>query len=220
MEAVVDRNTEVLLDSLFRDYERLAALADQAFETMQRDYGDLIKCQRRCTDCCYAVFGLFPVEAVYLKCQFERLDGAGKEEILLRTAQTEADLQRLQERLARFDGEPGIQNRMLARERIRCPLLNGEEECALYPHRPITCRVYGIPVAVHGQGRVCWKAGFANGEAYPTFNLDAVYKELYRLSRVLLEETGAKEPEKAALLLSVAKALKTPLVDLVRGEWA
>jgi len=211
---------EAILSSLFRDYEQLAALADRTFEVMQRDYGDSVRCRRGCTDCCYAVFGLFPVEAVYLKHRFDELSGAVKEEILLRTVQADEDLQRLQERLARFDGDPRMQGHIIARERIRCPLLNAEEECALYPHRPITCRVYGIPVAIHGQGRVCWKAGFESGEAYPTFNLDAVYRKLYRLSQVLLEEAGANDPEKAALLLSVAKALKTPLTDLVRGEWA
>ncbi|MEW6771647.1 MAG: YkgJ family cysteine cluster protein [Bacillota bacterium] len=209
---------EAILSKLFADYEELASLADQAFERMRRGYGDLIKCQLHCTDCCYAVFGLFPVEAVYLRHQFDKLDQAVREEILRRAEQADGDLQRLQEKLARFADDSQMQAYVMARERVRCPLLNEQDECALYSFRPITCRVYGIPVAVRGKGQVCWKAGFERGDSYPTFDLDAVYKDLYRLSQELLNEGGATDMEKAGLLLSVSKVLRTPLEDLMQGE--
>ena len=80
----------------------------------------------------------------------------------------------------------------LAKARIRCPLLNDNNECILYPYRPITCRVYGIPTMIQGVPRVCGKAGFKKEQSYPTFNLDGVHRELFELSKELLERAGAK----------------------------
>ncbi|MCL6561197.1 MAG: hypothetical protein K6U74_20900, partial [Firmicutes bacterium] len=64
---------------------------------------------------------------------------------------------------------------------------------------------------------VCWKAGFEKGQSYPTFNLDNAYRELYRLSEKLLELAGQENKDKASLLLSVPKSIKTPVEDLL-GE--
>lgn len=200
-------------------YEVLVNAADQAFIKMQREYGAAIKCARRCTDCCYAVFGLFLIEAAYLKYHFDMLDESIRMEILRRAAQAAEELRLIQKRLNYYTDDPVMQGYALSRQRVRCPLLTEEDECALYPYRPITCRVYGIPVAVQGRARVCWKAGFERGKQYPTFNLDVAYKELYRLSQLLLGSSGREDAaERAAVLISVPKALTTPLEALMKGE--
>ena len=102
----------------------------------------------------------------------------------------------------------------MGRERVRCPLLE-DEACRLYDHRPITCRVYGIPTVIQGKARVCSRAGFRGGKTYPAFNLDAVQRELYALSRELLVRSGEPDAEKAALLISVSKALQTPIEEMI-----
>ena len=43
---------------------------------MERSFGPHIRCERGCSDCCHAVFGLFLIEAAHLKEQFEKLDTA------------------------------------------------------------------------------------------------------------------------------------------------
>ena len=63
---------------LFRSYELLVDKADQAFQEMQQKYGECIRCELHCSDCCHAVFGLFLIEAAYLKQNFDQL---GKEKI-------------------------------------------------------------------------------------------------------------------------------------------
>ena len=98
----------------------------------------------------------------------------------------------------------------LARERLRCPLLDDNEDCVLYRHRPITCRVYGIPTAVHRKVRACGKNRFEKGQTYPVFDLDGTYRDLYVLSTELLKAEGQEDLEKASLLLSVSAALQTP----------
>jgi Fe-S-cluster containining protein len=120
-------------------------------------------------------------------------------------------------RLQKTQEDPRMQLHILSTERIRCPLLNEEEECILYDNRPITCRVYGIPTKVNGRGRVCGNSGFQVGESYPIFDLDGTYEELFVLSKKLLEDLDQGNPENAALLISVPRAVSTPL-DLLVNE--
>jgi Fe-S-cluster containining protein len=200
---------------LFDKYKQLVAKGDEAFETIERDHGSCVKCKVGCSDCCHAIFGLFLIEAAYIQKQFNKLDRKMRREILSNAEKYEKALQKVEERLETHEGDPYMKSYALSKERVRCPLLNKDDECIIYPHRPITCRVYGIPTAIQGKARVCGKAAFERGESYPTFDLDGCYQELFRLSKELLVQMGESNMEKASLLISVAKVLKTPLEDLI-----
>ena len=199
------------LTQLFRSYELLVDKADQAFHEMQQKYGECIRCERHCSDCCHAVFGLFLIEAAYLKMNFDKVDRKKRRAALLRGNKADRDLKRLEKRLQPDNKNPQMSAHSLAKERIRCPLLDDNQECILYSHRPITCRVYGIPTAIGGKGHVCGQSGFKKGESYPAFDLDEVQRELYLLSKKLL----AGNAEKASLLISMSKAISTSLEDLI-----
>ncbi len=205
------------LTPIFERYERLAAGADQAFERMQREHGDQVRCKPHCTDCCYALFGLFMVEALYLRRHFEDLDRKQRRVALRLGDKAEQELKRLEAAGGGHDATSEMDTLSLARQRIRCPLLNDHQECILYAYRPITCRVYGIPTLIQGQARVCGKSGFKKGGTYPAFDLDRVYKELFSLSSEILQGTGRKDLHRASLLLSVSKALRTSVEDLISG---
>jgi Fe-S-cluster containining protein len=207
-------------NGLFQSYELLVDKAEAAFKEMKEEHGACIKCEPHCSDCCHAVFGLFLIEAGYLKEQFDKLTDEEKRAALLRCKRAEKSLERLQKMLQAHEGDPQMQAYVMSRERIPCPLLSERQECILYPHRPITCRVYGIPTKIQGKARVCWKAEFKEGERYPVFDLDSVYRELFFLSAELLKGAGKDDSEKASLLISVSKAITTPLKDLVREKLA
>jgi Fe-S-cluster containining protein len=203
------------LTLLLQRYELLVAKADQAFQTMTKEFSEHIKCKPHCSDCCHAVFGLFLIEAVYLKKHFDKLGRKERRAAVLRGKKADNELKKLEKRVQAQDFNPRTTNYTLERERIRCPLLDDNEECILYPHRPITCRVYGIPTAIQGKAHVCGKAGFKKGEFYPTFNLDNVQRKLYQLSQELL----VGDEEKASLLISVSKAIKASLEDIIHGSF-
>jgi len=207
-------------NDLFQTYELLVDKAEAAFQEMQKEYGSCIKCEPHCSDCCHAVFGLFQIEAGYLREQFEKLTDEEKGAALLRCKQAEKSLERLQNMLKTHEGDHQMQAYIMSRERIPCPLLNEKQECILYPYRPITCRVYGIPTKVQGKARVCWKAEFKKDERYPVFDLDGVYRDLFFLSTELLKSAGKDDPEKASLLIPVSKAITTSLEDLLRQKLA
>jgi Fe-S-cluster containining protein len=205
----------VAINRLFKSYELLVDKADAAFQKMGTEHATSVRCERHCSDCCHAVFGLFLIEAVYLKKQFDQL---GEEEIkgaLLRCNRAERGLRRLEKVLQAHEDDPNMQAYAMARERIRCPLLDENEDCILYPNRPITCRVYGIPTKIQGKARVCGKTGFQKGEFYPIFDLDGVYKDLFVLSEELLDGADKGDPEKAGLLISVPKAISMSLDELI-----
>jgi Fe-S-cluster containining protein len=207
-------------NDLFRSYELLVDKAEAAFQGMQKDHSSCIKCEPHCSDCCHAIFGLFLIEAGYLKEHLDELTNEEKRAALLRCEEAEKSLERLQKMLQAHEGDPQMQAYIMSRERIPCPLLNENQDCILYPYRPITCRVYGIPTKVQGKARVCWKAEFKKDERYPVFDLDGVYRDLYFLSIELLKSAGKDDPEKASLLISVSKAITTSLEDLLRQTLA
>ncbi len=204
-------------NDLFQTYELLVDKAEAAFQEMQKEHGSCITCEAHCSDCCHAVFGLFLIEAGYLKEHFDKLTDEEKKAALVRCEQAERSLERLQNMLRAHEDDPQMQAYIMSRERIPCPLLKEDQECALYLHRPITCRVYGIPTKVQGKARVCWKSEFKKDERYPVFDLDLVQRELYFLSTELLKVAG-EDTEKASLLISVSKAITTPLQDLLRQK--
>jgi Fe-S-cluster containining protein len=208
------------LDSLFQNYELMVDRVDAVFHRMEKDYSSLIKCQKFCSDCCYAVFGLFIIEAVYIKMRFDRIDQRDIYESILRCDETERAIRRLEVKLMNYEDDPEMQSLVYATERVRCPLLSDEDKCVIYPYRPITCRVYGIPTKIRGRARVCGKSGFKSGNRYPVFDLDAIYGELFILSKELLEMIPEGDPEKAPYLVSISKVLTTPTELLIKECFA
>jgi Fe-S-cluster containining protein len=206
----------MLLPQLLRSYELLADRADRSFGAMTQGHGESVKCRQGCSDCCHAVFGLFLIEAAYVSNHFHGLDPEVQKAALLRCNDMERGLRRLEKKMQIHDEDPQMQNYIMAAERIRCPLLDPEQDCVLYTHRPITCRVYGIPTRIHGKARVCGKSGFQGGESYPAFDLDGVYRSLYGLSLELLRSAGRDDPERASLLISLSKAITTPVELLIQ----
>jgi len=202
---------------LFEPYNSIVSRADYAFQRMKGEFPACIRCQPHCSDCCHAVFGLFLIEAVFLKHDFDRLREEKKKAALKRGQDADREFVKLERTIEAFEHDPHMRTYSLGKARIRCPLLDDQDECILYPYRPITCRVYGIPTMVQGVPRVCGKAGFKKEQTYPVFNLDGVHRELYALSTELLKGAGIKESEKASLLFSVSKVIKTPVEELM-GE--
>ena len=201
---------------LFEPYDRLVSRADKSFERIAGEYPDCIACKPGCADCCHAVFGLFLIEAVFLKHDFDQLDEREKQAALKRGLAAEKELKTLERTLKEFKDDPQMSAYSMARARIRCPLLSDDDTCILYPYRPITCRIYGIPTMIQRVPRICGSTGFKKDQAYPIFNMDGVQKELFQLSKDLLEnlKNDAAE-ERASLLISIPKIIKTAAEDLV-----
>jgi len=193
---------------LFDHYQNLAWKADEAFRKVEKEYPSCVKCRVQCSDCCHAVFGVFAIEAVILKGKFDSLPRKVRRQALLKADSADRELRKLEIRMQMSGDDPQAKAMVLAKARVACPLLSPSQECVLYDDRPITCRVYGIPTAIQGKGHVCGKGAFEKGKKYPTFDLDAVYGALYRISQDYLKRTGNPDSEAASLLLSLSRVIR------------
>lgn len=202
------------LDVVFDKYEALVKQVDEVFETVRREHADCVKCQLECADCCHALFDLSLVEALYLNRRFiaEVADGR-KKEVLAEANKIDRDIYRLKRKAFKAvdSGEKTEAQVLLemAAERVRCPLLNSEDRCELYPFRPITCRLYGIPTSIDGRGHTCGLSGFKEGQSYPTVNLDAVNAKLHALSQEVVDLLQSKHVKMGDLLMPLSMALLT-----------
>ncbi len=200
-----------LLTDVYARYEALAREADSLFARIQEAHPDCVNCGAGCTDCCHAVFDLSLVEAMYLNEKFcGHYKGAKKSQILERADQAEREAYRQKRRIFKAS-QQGVSTRELLEQaaslRVRCPLLNTEERCDLYEHRPITCRIYGVPTAVYGQGHTCGLSGFDPGQSYPTVQMDKIQDQLMLLSQELISLLPSQKKQLADVLVPVSMAL-------------
>ena len=209
------------LKPYFNKYEALVAQADGAFERVKNAYTDCVKCEEKCADCCFALFDLTLIEALYIHHKFnEKYQGSEKVELLEKSNRADRQIYKIK-RKAYAELQAGKNEgeilAAMALERIRCPLLNEKELCALYEYRPITCRFYGIPTAIGGAGHTCGKSGFKQGEKYPTVNLDAVHSQLQQISAELLRDIQSKNIKLADLLVPLSSAVIMDFDDVFLG---
>ena len=163
--------------------EQIRRQADQAFVQIDKAHPGEVACKPGCDDCCHALFDLSPVEAFALATAFLALPRNQRREALRRAKKAADEFDKVLKTALALAEEERLG--VFSRARVACPLLQ-KGRCLLYGDRPLTCRLYGVPVASGGQARTCHKAGFQKGGTYTTADLDAVHKALDKLSAGLL----------------------------------
>jgi Fe-S-cluster containining protein len=212
---------DIDLTPYFKKYEALVEKADVAFERVKDAYAECVKCKEKCADCCHALFDLTLIEALYLNHKFnEKYKGSEKVELLEKANRADRRIHKLK-RKAFKDFEAGKSEAdiltEMALERVRCPLLNEKELCDLYDDRPLTCRFYGIPTAIAGQGHTCGLSGFIEGEQYPTVHLDVVHNQLQQISAELIRDIKSRNVKLTDLLVPLSMALISDYDDVYLG---
>jgi Fe-S-cluster containining protein len=212
---------EIDLTPYFEQYEKLVKAADGAFERVRQAHAECVKCEQQCADCCYALFDLTLIEALYINHKFnEKFKGTEKNQLMERSNRADRRIHQLKRKAYKALQSGKDEGEILAEmalERVRCPLLNEKDLCELYDHRPITCRFYGIPTAIGGAGHTCGRSGFQTGEQYPTVNLDAVHSKLQEISAALLRDIKSRNIRLADILVPLSMALNTDYDDVYLG---
>lgn len=198
----------------FARYEAIAAEADAAFAKVSTACPGLVSCGAGCSDCCHALFDLTFIEALYLNHQFNKAfpPGAARDAILERANVADREHYKLKRKAFRA-GEKGVPTSEiladLAKERIRCPLLGDDDRCVLYPYRPVTCRLYGVPLEIGGAAHTCGQSGFLQGGRYPTVKIEKLQDRLMELSQEVVASLPTKLPLMGDILAPVSLALIT-----------
>jgi Fe-S-cluster containining protein len=211
----------MMFDPFFKEYEALVKQVDAAFEKVQKEYGDCVSCKVGCADCCYALFDLTLVEAIYIKNKFDDQFADNNRKVIIENANTTDRKVHKLKRQAHKDYESGKSENEILEEmagvKMRCPLLDADNKCALYDARPITCRLYGVPTVIGGQGHTCGLSGFKQGQAYPTVKLDAIHAKLHQISLALAQSIESRYPNLAEMLVPLSMALLTDYTEEYLG---
>ena len=210
------------LEHVFKKYEVFVKQLDGVFDSVRQQYSDCVKCKLECADCCHALFDLSLVEALYVNSKFlDSVVDDKKSEILASANKTDRRIYQLKRKAFKAveAGEKSEEQVLfeMAAERIRCPLLNNDNQCDLYASRPITCRLYGIPTAIGGQGHTCGLSAFKTGDAYPTVNLDAVHARLHELSCEIITVLQSTHVKMGDVLMPLSMALLTVFDEAYLG---
>ena len=205
----------------FDKYEALVTRVDSIFQQVKEEYPKEVFCREKCSDCCYAIFDLTFIEALYLNQKFrERFSGAEKSDIIEEASKIDRALYKLKREAHKEIQNGGNEIELLGKmsmERMRCPLLGADNMCILYEHRPITCRLYGIPTSTAGTSHICGRTNFKQGESYPTVNMDKLYTQLQLLSAELVKDIKSKHINLCDMLIPVSMALITDFNDEYLG---
>jgi len=197
----------------FKKYEALCRMADDAFDRVKAEFPNCVTCSQGCDDCCHAMFDLTLIESLYLNHRFhEHYNGPEIDELLEIANRSDREAHQIKRRLYQGfkDGkEPAVLLREAAEQRVRCPLLGDDRRCLLYRHRPITCRLYGVPTAINGEAHTCGQTRFEQGKPYPTANLDAIHAELIALSEALVKDIKSKFTGLGEMVVPLSMALLT-----------
>jgi Fe-S-cluster containining protein len=197
----------------FERYEAVVAEVDAVFNKFETEMGDLVKCGKGCSDCCYALFDITLVEAIYIHHKFnERFSGLERSTIMNRADTADRQIHKLKRKVfkASQEGRPASEILMeVSKARVRCPMLADDDLCAVYDFRPITCRLYGVPTSIAGEAHTCNKAGFKGGEKYPTVNMDIVLDRLIGIGRDMQKGIGSRYKELGDMLVPLSMALVT-----------
>ncbi|MBF0200829.1 MAG: YkgJ family cysteine cluster protein [Desulfamplus sp.] len=197
----------------FDKYEALVSTVDTIFHKVKEQYPKEVFCREKCSDCCYAIFDIPIIEALYLNSKFnEAFSGVKKMELIDTASKVDRALVKMKRDAYKKIQEGADQLDIVAEmsmERVRCPLLGKDDLCLLYGFRPITCRVYGIPTSTAGTSHICGRTNFKQGEQYPTLNMDALYAKLQLISAEMTTALKAGNIKVCEMLIPVSMAMIT-----------
>jgi len=132
-------------------YRRLLREVDRWFTVVQEANRENMACRRGCTFCCHGLFDVSLADALEVAAGLRTLSRADRREVGHRSAPIQRHLAReLPHTLPPFlfDSLTDEQIDGLV-ERAGspvCPLLDGNGECRIYEHRPLACRLEGVPM--------------------------------------------------------------------------
>lgn len=139
------------LEMIIAEYGKLLQSVDHWFVRSAVAAGTAVQCGEGCSSCCRGLFDITLLDAYYLRRGFDGLENSIQEMVLsrvvtqretLRSTWPEISLPYIINALS----EVTLLQLMPEEDPTPCPLLGSDGRCLVYEHRPMTCRLHGIPL--------------------------------------------------------------------------
>jgi len=199
-------------------YKELLAKVDAWYRSVQESHPAEVPCTKGCRDCCIGLFDVSLADRDLLREGLAAADPAVRKDIEARAAALLSRLREITPELGdTLDGwsPDEIDDLCDAAGDVECPVLGREGECRLYAHRPLTCRMSGVPV-VNLAGEPVFPEGCAKCTLKPK---DAPRLDCDRLSRQERKILKARYPHQSGVTLFIAQAVDaTPGLEDGQGK--
>lgn len=137
--------------AIAEEYGRLLSRIDAWFARCMENHGSEISCADGCSDCCRGLFDITLLDAWYLRLGFDRLPEEQRQRVLAQARKRVAGLAALWPEysapyLLNHRPEEEWEALMPDDDETPCVLLDEAGRCLVYQHRPMTCRLHGLPL--------------------------------------------------------------------------
>ena len=190
------------------DYRSLLADVDSWYRSVQSSHPYQVPCTRGCRECCIGLFDVSLADRDLLRDGLSQADPAIRKDIQARAAALVARLREIEPGLGdTLDGmsPEEVDDLCDAAGDVECPVLGREGECRLYEHRPLTCRMSGVPV-VDLSGKTVYPEGCAKCTLKPK---DTPRLDCDRISKRERKILKARYPGEGGITLFIAQALNS-----------
>lgn len=139
------------IETILSDYSLLLAQVDSWYSTCQAAFPEDIRCGQGCSDCCRGLFDITLLDAVFIKTGFDRLPEDARRRAALKAERRLAGLKGIWPELSppyllNHRPEEEWEELMPDDDETPCVLLGDDGRCLVYAHRPMTCRLHGLPL--------------------------------------------------------------------------
>ena len=199
---------------------------DAWFSRCMERYPEKIACKSGCSACCRSLFDITLLDAYHLKLGFDRLPAGTREMVLVKCRER---LILMREQWPEFEHPYVLNHRpeeeweplMPEEDETPCVLLGEDGRCLVYDHRPMTCRLHGIPM-IDSDGEVMhddWcTMNFVDEDPLELPGLAAPFDAIIRQEVALVRDfTGALLGQR---LSQIDTFIPTALmIDFDRFDW-
>ena len=188
------------------DYKDLLSGVDAWYKSVKDAHPAEVPCSKGCRECCIGLFDVSLADRDLLREGLTLADPAVRKDIQDRAAAVLGQIREVEPDLGdTLDGlgPEAIDDLCDAVGDVECPVLGREGECRLYSHRPLTCRMSGVPV-VDLSGNAVYPEGCAKCTLKPK---DTPRLDCGRISRRERKILKTNYPGDSGITLFIAQAV-------------